>query len=162
MYAEMLVQTHVDSMIAAWVSVSPSESYLVDSVGHALLVFSTPLTPTVLSTSFPQVSLSFNSFVPFLICTYVYFSMYVYIYKYVNALRGKKKKSELLKLDVKDILIYPTGKLQNELQSFIRTASVLTYQGTFPALYLLKMSSLESSLSLFYHCLLSFPIINWK
>lgn len=86
--------------------------------------------------------------------------MYVYIYKYVNALRGKKKKSELLKLDVKDILIYPTGKLQNELQSFIRTASVLNYQGTFPALYLLKMSSLESSLSLFYHCLLSFPIIN--
>lgn len=64
--------------------------------------------------------------------------MYVYIYKYVNALRGKKKKSELLKLDVKDILIYPTGKLQNELQSFIRTASVLNYQGTFQPFTFLK------------------------
>lgn len=58
MYAEMLVQTHVDSMIAAWVSVSPSESYLVDSVGHALFGVLNPsdsYSPFYLfSTSFPK------------------------------------------------------------------------------------------------------------
>ena len=46
-YAEDPAETHVASMIAASVNVSPYESCLVDSMGYTLLVSLNPLAPTI-------------------------------------------------------------------------------------------------------------------
>lgn len=47
-YAEGLAQTHKGPVIVTSVSVSLYEFYLVDSVGHILMVSLTPVAPTIL------------------------------------------------------------------------------------------------------------------
>lgn len=54
------MQTHAGSVIATSVSVSLCDPYFVDSVGHVLLLPSTPLAPTVLPLHLPWGSPSFE------------------------------------------------------------------------------------------------------
>lgn len=56
-YAEDLAQTHPESLFVTSVSVIPYEPYLVDSVGHILMVSLIPLTPMTLLPPFCEISL---------------------------------------------------------------------------------------------------------
>lgn len=53
-----MAQTHASSMIVTSFSVSPYEPCLTDSVGHVLLVPSTPLAPMGVQTYFATLEIS--------------------------------------------------------------------------------------------------------